>query len=132
MTEPDIIFAGARVLLAEDEAIVAMDLGFLLQGAGATVVGPLATLADTVASAQSADIDVALLDINLGGNDVFPAAEVLAERGVPFVFHTGHGDRGELWNRFPGRRVLLKPADPDEILRSLADAISDSRDRGNA
>lgn len=125
MSKFDTAITGRKILLVEDEALVAMDIGFMLQGAGATVVGPLSTLAETVASAQAAEIDAALLDVNLGGHDVFPAAKVLQERGVPFVFHTGHGDRVEIEALFANVPVLQKPADPDDILQSLASVIHD-------
>ncbi|MEX2453919.1 MAG: response regulator [Rhodospirillaceae bacterium] len=123
MTDFDIAFTGTNILIAEDEAIVAMDLMFLLQGAGATVAGPVSTLANAVTAAQAADLDAALLDVNLGGSDVFPAAEILIERGIPFIFHTAHGEREDIRTDFPDVPVLAKPADPDRILQALAEVI---------
>ena len=80
---------GARILVAEDDAILAYDLQNLLRDAGAVILGPARTLADTLAFARSAELSCAVLDVNLRGEVVFPAARVLKERGVSIVFHTG-------------------------------------------
>ena len=78
------------VLIVEDEMCLAMLLQDLLEDAGYNVL-MAARLPAAVALAESAEIDAAILDINLAGTEVFPAAEVLRGRGVPFVFTSGYG-----------------------------------------
>lgn len=88
------VLAGRRVLVVEDELLIAMLVESALEEEGCVVVGPYGRLAEAVAAARDEAVDVAVLDINLGGEMVFPAAEVLAERNVPFLLLTGYGDAG--------------------------------------
>lgn len=114
------VLAGKRVLLVEDEAFVAMDIQFALEDAGAHVVGPCASLSAALAAARGEELDAAILDIDLGGLDVFPAADILRDAGVPFVFHTGHGQRRELIEDYPDAPVCKKPVGSDRLLNALA------------
>ena len=79
-----------RVLIVEDETMIAMLLEDVVAEGGYTVVGPVGRLAGALAVAVSGEIDAALLDANLHGESVFPLARVLAERHIPFVFLTGY------------------------------------------
>ncbi|OYY12601.1 MAG: hypothetical protein B7Y70_04940 [Rhizobiales bacterium 35-68-8] len=81
--------AGKRVLIVEDELLVAMSLEDTLRSLGCTVIGPVATLGEALRIAGDVDADLAILDVNLRGEQVFPAAEILAGRGVPLVFCSG-------------------------------------------
>jgi len=83
--------AGLRVLVVEDEPIVAMCLEDMLVELGCQVVGPAATLADGLARAQDTSLDLAVLDINLGGATSYPIAQLLSARAVPIVFASGYG-----------------------------------------
>lgn len=111
--------AGLRVLLVEDEMLVGMLLEDFLCELGCVVIGPVTSLKEAVASAHDAQVDVALLDVNLAGADAFPVAEVLAGRDIPFAFLTGyrhpHGD-----SRFDGRPTLQKPVDKAVLGRVMA------------
>jgi DNA-binding response OmpR family regulator len=84
---------GLRVLVVEDEGLIAMVLVDFLEDLGFKVVGPHAKLEPAVAAAKSEHFDVALLDVNLGGNSVYPVADELIARGIPFAFMTGHDAR---------------------------------------
>jgi len=82
---------GRRILVVEDEYMVAEDLRIELEDMGAEVLGPVPSLAGALALlATGALPDAAILDVNLGGEMVFPLAEALRERGVPFMFATGY------------------------------------------
>ena len=82
---------GLTVLVAEDEYVIATDLQAELIRAGAQVLGPVASLDGLMALIENGGrVDVAILDVNLQGERVFPAAEVLQQQGVPFVFATGY------------------------------------------
>jgi len=106
-----------RVLIVEDEIIVALFLEDLLTEFGYEVAGVAGQLDDAMARAP--DYDVAVLDVHLNGRDVFDFADNLAARGTPFVFATGYGERG-IPERHSGRPVLQKPFQPGELKRALA------------
>jgi CheY-like chemotaxis protein len=82
---------GLRVLVVEDEPVVAMYLEDLLDALGCRTIGPASRLADGLAMADDNGFDVAILDINLGGERSTPIAEALRARGVPFAFASGYG-----------------------------------------
>ncbi len=114
--------ASARtcVLLVEDEALVGMMLRDVLTGLGVSVIGPVGKAADAVAVAQDCDIEAAILDVNLGGELVYPVADVLAARGVPFVFATGYGAES-IDQQFRHVPVLEKPIEREKLERLFVD-----------
>jgi CheY-like chemotaxis protein len=97
-----------RVLLVEDEIMVALLLEEMLAELGHTVVGPVARLQRALEMAQREPLDVAILDVNINGCEVYPVAEALAAREIPFVFVTGYG-RGVLRAPYCDRPTLQKP-----------------------
>jgi DNA-binding NtrC family response regulator len=105
-------------MIVEDEALLAMELETLLQSAGCTVVGPFSNLEQARAAAQGEAINVALLDTNLNGQMVYPLADDLAARGVPFIFVTGYGT-SHLPERFRAAPRVPKPYDPAVLRREL-------------
>ncbi len=112
---------GARILIAEDDAILALDLMTVLQAAGAEVLGPARTLAETVALAASHALTCAVLDVNLRDETSLPAAQLLQKRHTGIVFYTGYDDLDALRRDWPGAQVLSKPASP-ELLRQAVHA----------
>jgi DNA-binding response OmpR family regulator len=86
---PDL--AGLRVMVVEDELAIAMMVEMALEEQQCTIVGPFGSLTEALCAARTETMDVAVLDINLAGEMVFPAAEVLAGRGVPFLLLSGYG-----------------------------------------
>jgi PAS domain S-box-containing protein len=103
-----------RVLLVEDEALVAMMIGDSLTEFGFQVVGPIATASEALAAAREKNFDAAVLDINLGDGLVYTVAEILTVRGVPFAFVTGY-DADSVDPRFRGVPVLQKPIERDML-----------------
>ena len=101
---------GNRMLIAEDEALVAIMMEDLAVELGWSVVGPFAKAADALAAAKDDDIQAALLDVNLGGESVYAVADALTARGVPFVFTTGYGAES-IDRRFASTPILQKPID---------------------
>ena len=99
---------GCRVLIVEDEMMVAMLVEDMLIDLGFDVVGPAYRLSDGLLLAEREPIDMALLDVNLNGARSFPVAAVLTERGIPFVFATGYGLMG-VQAEYPGVPVVSKP-----------------------
>ena len=111
---------GKRILIVEDEALLAMEMQFAFEDEGAEVLGPALSLeAATTLVAGTPEIDAAILDVDLGGHDVYPVASLLAARGVPFLFHTGHGSEASLAALFPSAITLTKPTFPDTLVREL-------------
>ncbi len=100
---------GRRVLVVEDESLVAMLLETMLEDMGCTPVGPIGTVDEALEVIGSdTSIDAALLDVNVAGRPVFPVAGALTQRGVPFVFSTGYGEGG-LPDEWRGRPTIQKP-----------------------
>lgn len=111
--------AGCRVLVVEDEQLLAMMVERTLKIAGVVVVGPYGRLAEALAAVQQGGADVAVLDINLVGEMVFPLAEALERLAVPFLFTSGYGD-DVIPPRYRLRKLLAKPFLPCELLTALA------------
>ena len=118
------IHPGLRVLIVEDEFMIAMAVEAVVIDAGGVVVDIAATLDQALAIAQSADFDAALLDINLNGDTSFPVADVLRERGIPYAFVTGYG-RQMVPHQFSDAPVLTKPYARGDLIRILSDIASD-------
>ena len=114
----------ARVLVVEDNGMVASVVARGLHSAKAVVVGPAPRLAAAMELAESAQIDLAILDVDLDGTMVWPVADALARRGVPFLFSTGYRASLVLPPRFADRPVVNKPFRmgtlQSELLRLLA------------
>jgi CheY-like chemotaxis protein len=123
MPTPDAL-TGLRLLVVEDEALVAMALEDMLDDFGCVVVDVAGTLARGVVLAGELNIDGAILDINLGGEKVFPVAERLAARGVPFVFCSGYGLAG-LPPDFAKAPTLAKPYDQRQLRDLLVTGLLD-------
>ena len=111
--------AGKRVLVVEDELLVALLVEDTLAEAGCIVVGPFARVRDALAAVQAETVDVALLDVNVAGERVFPVAYALEERGVPFLFLTGYGEAALPRDR-PGWDACSKPFYPKQLTDELA------------
>jgi DNA-binding response OmpR family regulator len=115
---------GRRILIVEDEAMLALDLEWAIDAAGAQVIGPAMTLDEALGIiARGEPIDAAVLDVDLAGRSVLPVARQLAEAGVPFLFHTGHGDRTALLDAFPRARMLIKPQLTERLIAELVALI---------
>jgi len=110
--------SGVRVLIVEDEALLALEIQELLQSAGSTVIGTFNDLARAGQVARREAIDVAVLDTNLNGEMVYPLADDLVVRGIPFVFVTGYAT-SNLPERFRSMPQVAKPFDPTSLTNEL-------------
>lgn len=85
--------AGRRVLVVEDETLIALEIESSLLALGCNVVGPTGSLVAAMKLADDPTLDAAILDVNIrGGQKVYPVAELLAARGIPFILASGYGD----------------------------------------
>ena len=112
--------AGLRVLVVEDVAMLAWRVCDILAEAGAEVVGPVPDVPHALALLDEREVDAAVLDMNLDGETAEPIADVLAARGVPFLFLTGYA-RSDMEGRYAARPALGKPVRPAALTRMLAD-----------
>ena len=110
-----------RVLIVEDEFLVAMLLEDLLTEMGHQVIGTFAQVDEAMKFANQADVNFAILDINLAGATSSPVAEILRRRGIPFLFASGYGSTG-LASAFENELTLQKPYEPAELERVIAEA----------
>ena len=110
--------AGKRVLVVEDELMIRMLLEGMLTDLGHTVVAQAGGIEEALALARQAEFDVALLDVNLNNEPITPVVEVLVQRGLPFVFASGYGQRGvpEAYRSSP---TLQKPFQVDALAQAL-------------
>jgi len=99
---------GLRILVVEDEAAISLLLEDMLLDFGCEVIGPAARLAAALDAVAREQVDLAILDVNVAGEPIYPVAEALAERSIPFVFSTGYGSAG-IRDTFRDRPVLQKP-----------------------
>jgi CheY-like chemotaxis protein len=111
---------GLRVLVVEDEMMVSMLIEDMLSDMGCTVVGPASRLDEAIELVKTAELDCAVLDVNLGGQPIFPLADILRAKGAPFAFATGYGDAG-LRDVDRGSPVLQKPFREGDLARVLND-----------
>jgi CheY-like chemotaxis protein len=111
---------GCRILVVEDEYMIADEICDGLADAGATVVGPAATREDAVGLIESGPvIDCALLDLNLRGEPAYPIADLLMQRGTPFVFTTGY-DLSSIPSRYTHVPRCEKPVSIAEVIQTIA------------
>jgi DNA-binding response OmpR family regulator len=111
-----------RVLVVEDELVIAMLAESALAGAGYRVIGPVGHLAVALEAAGEETLDAALLDINLAGQAVYPVADILAGRNVPFAFVTGH-DPAIIPPEHRHRPIVTKPYRAHGLLAAVSKLI---------
>lgn len=117
------ILRALRILIVEDETIVAMMVEDMLLDFGCIPVGPARNLASAMTAATEEKLDGAILDVNLRGERVDPIADKLNERGIPFVFATGYGQAG-IDTRFKAVPVLQKPFEATGLSRALMEIFT--------
>jgi CheY-like chemotaxis protein len=108
-----------RILVVEDEMLVAMNIEDMLLELGHEVAGLASRLGPALALARDSRLDAAMLDVNLAGEPSFPVADLLIERGIPFLFATGYGRQG-IEERYRDYPMLQKPFRAEELGRALA------------
>lgn len=118
-----------KVLIVEDETLIAMLVEDMLIDLGFEVLGPATRLQRALEMAREESFDVALLDINLASEQSFPVALALRERGIPFIFATGYGSKG-LDERFRDAITLQKPFEMRQLEQAIFDALAAEQGNG--
>lgn len=122
MTPSEQRLDGKRVLVVEDEMLVALLIEDMLADLGCIILGPFNTVAKALQAAATGGIDLALLDVNIGGEKVYPVADALAERRIPFLFLSGYGETA-IPPGHPDWRVCSKPFRSRELTEKLSAAL---------
>lgn len=112
---------GKRILVVEDEALIAVMVEDMLAEMGTEVVGPAATIEQALTLARAEAIDGAVLDVNVRGERIDPVAEALASRGIPMLFATGYGEVRLASGA--ATTVIDKPYTQEKLARGLAAAM---------
>jgi DNA-binding response OmpR family regulator len=117
---------GARVLIAEDEAIVAMELQQLMEDQGALALGPCYTIESALEAVADGSPSVAILDVRLGRSLISPVASALAARGVPFVFYSGQSERDETVAAWPSAPLVSKPCSGRALIAAVEQVLGNA------
>jgi DNA-binding response OmpR family regulator len=120
------LLEGVRVLVVEDDYLVSLLLEDVLTSTGCVVLGPVPRLADALDVAAKEHCDVAVLDVNLAGESVYPVAAVLSERNVPLVFVTGYG-YDAIPREYAGQPRIAKPFSAEQLSGAISRGLSRSR-----
>jgi CheY-like chemotaxis protein len=115
-------FAGTQVFVAEDEFHILLLLEDMLASLGCRIIDSASRVDVALQLAQRLAVDVAVLDVNLCGQKIYPAAEMFRQRGIPFIFSTGYSLSGidPAWAKYP---VVQKPFLLERLAQALAQAI---------
>ncbi len=114
---------GLRILIVEDDALVALNLQEFVESLGCTVVGPTGRLSEALAILETQEIDGAMLDINLHGEMVYPLAERLAEREIPILFCSGYAFTSAVPPRFAHYPQIAKPCAEHTVKSAMIKAF---------
>lgn len=114
-----------KILVAEDEMVIAFDLCETVEEAGFQVEGPHAGISAAMLAFQKEKPDLAILDITLDDGNVFPLAKKLEAENVPIIFHSGRHSRCEIEQHFPHALTLMKPCPPAEVLKAVNDVLEE-------
>jgi CheY-like chemotaxis protein len=116
---PSTAVSERRILIVEDNVLIAMEMEYIVGDCGCAVVGPVSNVASGLEAVRQTEIDGAVLDVNLGSERVWPVAELLDDRGIPFVLTTGY-DSSEVPARFADKPLLQKPVAVSDLRQALA------------
>ncbi len=114
---------GKNILIVEDEFLIAIHAAEVMEGLGFSVVGPVATIEQGLELLQESVLDGAILDVNLSGTLIFPVAEALADRNIPFILTSGYEATG-LPERWRDRPHLRKPVIERDLARLAGDVFA--------
>lgn len=118
------VLQGSRVLVVENEWFIAIDIEHMLADAGASVVGPVATVEEALALVRSEALSAAVLDIRLRDESIEPVAEALHDHGTPILFYSGQVSKDAALQRWPEAAFLAKPAPSRVLVETVHDLVA--------
>jgi len=120
-----------KVLVVEDEFIIALDVAETVRDLGYALEGPFADKKRAFLAIEEQLPDCAILDVFTGDGEVYPLADALTEAGVPIIFHSGHVSPSEVRERYPQAWACAKPCSPDKLIDVLQEAVERARVHGH-
>jgi CheY-like chemotaxis protein len=120
-----------KVLVVEDEFIIALDLSETVRDLGYALEGPYPDKEKAFLAIEDELPDCAILDVFTGDGEVYPLADALTDAGVPIIFHSGHVSPSEVRQRYPEAWACAKPCSPDKLIDLLQEAVERARDNGH-
>lgn len=114
---------GYKVFVVEDEFLIRMLLEDMLADLGHDIAAVAGSVTEATELAKSSQFDLAILDVNLDGRDVYPVADILTDRGLPFIFVTGYGGRG-LPEPYRERPTLQKPFQLEDLRKTMTSVLA--------
>jgi len=114
---------GRRILVAEDELVIAMEVQYALEDAGGEVVGPAYTVAEALSLAHAQQLDGAVLDLRLGARSADEIAQLLTRRGVPFIFYSGQTASDPERAKWPKVQTVSKPASGRTLVNAVVELL---------
>ena len=119
---------GSRIMVVEDEVLIAMEIQATLEDGGAEVLGPYHTLASALDCADHEHFSAAVLDMRIGRDSITPVARRLMARGIPFLFYSGQPLSDPVRAEWPNSLTISKPASANTLIQAVASLLeSDSR-----
>lgn len=119
MNSKIMLLDGARILLAEDEPLIALDIADTLRAAGAEIVGPVTTVPKAIYLAETEEVSCAVLDIVLRDEEIYPVAGILHRKLSGIVFVTGVVDTARIMKEWPSAQVVIKPPSHPELIKAV-------------
>ena len=108
-----------QILIVEDEILIAMDLEDMVVEMGGRAIASAHNIQTAIKRAETIEADAAILDVDVAGQLVFPVADILAARGIPFLFNTGHSAEDVLRARYASAPICRKPTLPRQLKKAL-------------
>jgi DNA-binding response OmpR family regulator len=108
-----------QILIVEDEILIAMDLEDMVAEMGGRAIASAHNIQTAMKMAETIEADAAILDVDVAGQLVFPVADILAARGIPFLFNTGHSAEHVLRARYASAPICRKPTLPRQLKKAL-------------
>lgn len=121
-----------QILIVEDEILIAMDLEDMVAEMGGTAIASAHTIQAAMKLAESIEADAAILDVDVAGQLVFPVADILAARGIPFLFNTGHSAEDILKARYESAPICRKPTLPRQLKQALKQLLASRNENPGA
>lgn len=122
--ESELNVSNRRALVVEDSSFILLALEMLLEQHGVNIVGSASTIGEALVLSETGQTDIAILDINLHGQTVFPAADLLIQRGIPIIFTTGYDPKEILPPRYAGMPTVRKPYNTEVLMRLVEAAFA--------
>ena len=117
------VLDGARLLVVEDDFIISLELQSVLGAAGANVVATCHKVSDALRAIHAKEVDVAVLDVKLGGETAAAVARELARRHIPFLFYTGQTETDPTQTEWPAAPIIAKPSPSRQIVAAVAQML---------